>query len=154
RTAYQEMSGVKVIWRQDCYALPTGREPFGFKDGISHPAVEGSGIPGTNRKERPIKAGEFILGYKDELGETAAIQQPERLGKNGTYIVFRKLHHSVAAFRQYLRANSTSGEAEELLAAKMMGRWRSGAPLVLSPERADPALGADPTRNNSFLYAA
>ena len=39
RSAYHGLSGVRAIWRQDCYALPTGREHFGFKDGISHPAV-------------------------------------------------------------------------------------------------------------------
>ena len=33
-----------------------------------------------------------------------------------------------------------------------MGRWRSGAPLVLAPERDDPALGADPMRCNDFNY--
>ena len=33
-----------------------------------------------------------------------------------------------------------------------MGRWRSGAPLALSPTRDDPGLGADPRRNNAFLY--
>jgi Dyp-type peroxidase family len=154
RQAYQEMSGVKVIWRQDCYALPTDREPFGFKDGISHPAVEGSGIPGSNPKERPLMAGEFVLGYKDEMGELSPIPQPDVLGKNGTYIVFRKLHQRVAAFRQYLRANSAKPEGEELLAAKIVGRWRSGAPLVLAADRDDPELGADPTRNNNFLYHA
>ena len=37
--------GVEVIWRQDCYQLPTGRTSFGFKDGIGQPAVEGSGRP-------------------------------------------------------------------------------------------------------------
>ena len=47
RTAHRDLVGVTVIWRQDCYALPTEREPFGFRDGISHPAIEGSGIPGT-----------------------------------------------------------------------------------------------------------
>jgi deferrochelatase/peroxidase EfeB len=34
-----------------------------------------------------------------------------------------------------------------------MGRWRSGAPLSLSREQDDPALGADPTRNNDFGFA-
>jgi deferrochelatase/peroxidase EfeB len=34
----------------------------------------------------------------------------------------------------------------------MVGRWPSGAPLTLSPERDDEALGADPHRNNDFLY--
>jgi deferrochelatase/peroxidase EfeB len=33
-----------------------------------------------------------------------------------------------------------------------MGRWRSGAPLVLAPEKDDPALGADMQRNNDFNY--
>ena len=34
----------------------------------------------------------------------------------------------------------------------MVGRWQSGAPLALAPERDDPELGADPRRNNDFLY--
>ena len=38
------------------------------------------------------------------------------------------------------------------MAAKMMGRWRSGAPLALCPFHDDPALGADPHRNNDFLF--
>ena len=126
--AYRELSpGITAIWRQDCHALPTETEPFGFRDGISHPAIEGSGIPGTNPQEQPLKAGEFVLGYPDEMGGIQRTQ-PEVLGRNGTYVVFRKLHQRVAAFRRYLKANSTSPEEEELLAAKMMGRWRSGAP--------------------------
>ncbi len=69
-----------------------------------------------------------------------------------TYVVFRKLHQRVAAFRQYLRSNASRPEEEELLAAKMMGRWRSGAPLALCPLHDNPELGADPQRNNDFLY--
>jgi Dyp-type peroxidase family len=152
RKAYRELApGITAIWRQDCHALPTEKEPFGFRDGISHPAVAGSGIPGTNPQEQPLKAGEFVLGYPDEMGGIQRTQ-PEILGRNGTYIVFRKLHQRVAAFRQYLKANSTSPEEEELLAAKLMGRWRSGAPLALCPVHDDPALGADPHHNNNFLY--
>ena len=151
RNAYQYLSGITEIWQQNCYALPSEKEPFGFKDGISHPAIEGSGIPGTNPKEQPLKAGEFVLGYRDEIGGIQ-IPQPDVLGRNGTYIVFRKLHQRVAAFRQYLKANSTGPEDEELLAAKMMGRWRSGAPLALCPFHDEPELGADSSRNNNFLY--
>jgi Dyp-type peroxidase family len=152
RKAYRELTGVEAIWRQDCHALPTETEPFGFRDGISHPAIEGSGIPGTNPREQPLKAGEFILGYPDEIGVLPAMPRPEVLGRNGTYVVFRKLHQRVAAFRQYLKANSTSVEEQERLAAKMMGRWRSGAPLALCPLHDDPELGVDPQRNNNFLY--
>jgi Dyp-type peroxidase family len=152
RKGYEELPGVTAIWRLDCHALPTEKEAFGFRDGISHPAVEGSGIPGSNPMEQPIKAGEFLLGYPNEMEELPPMPRPEVLGKNGTYVVFRKLHQRVAAFRQYLKANSSSPEAEELLGAKMMGRWQSGAPLALCPMRDDPELGADPKRNNVFLF--
>jgi Dyp-type peroxidase family len=152
RKAYRELPGITAIWRQDCHVRPDEREAFGFRDGIAHPAVEGSGIRSTNPNERPFQAGEFVLGYPDEMGETPSIPQPEILGRNGSYVVFRKLHQCVAAFRRYLRENSTSPEAEELLAAKMMGRWRSGAPLALCPMHDNPELGADPTRNNDFLF--
>ena len=152
RQSYEKLPGIELVWRQDCYALPNEKEPFGFKDGISHPAIEGSGMPGSNPHEQPFKAGEFVLGYRDETGGFPPMPQPGVLGRNGTYAVVRKLHQRVAAFRQYLRSNSSNPQEEELLAAKMMGRWRSGAPLALSPERDDPSLGTDSTRNNDFLY--
>lgn len=153
RQSYKSMSGIEAIWRQDCHALPNEKEPFGFKDGISHPAIEGSGIPGTNPHEPLLKAGEFVIGYTDELGGTQKTV-PEILGRNGTYVVFRKLHQRVAEFRKYLRTNSKSAEEEELLAAKMMGRWRSGAPLALCPVHDDPSVGSDAGRNNDFLFEA
>ena len=153
REAYRKMAGIEAIWRQNCYALPTETEPFGFRDGISHPAIEGSGIAGTNPQERPLRAGEFVLGYTDELGGVQKTE-PEILGRNGTYVVFRKLHQRVAAFRQYLKTNSSNVDDEELLAAKMMGRWRSGAPLALCPFHDNAELGADPRRNNDFLFEA
>jgi len=153
RNTYQQMTGIKAIWRQNCHALPNEKEPFGFRDGMSHPAIEGSGIPGSNPKEEPLKAGEFVLGYPDELGGIQKTE-PEVLGRNGTYVVFRKLHQRVAEFRRYLKSSSTSPDDEEFLAAKMMGRWRSGAPLALCPFHDDPELGADPLRNNNFLFQA
>src|SRR5205823_3989448 len=113
----------------------------------SQPAVDGSPIDGSNRLERPLKAGEIVLGYPDETGVLATPPQPDVLGRNGTYVVFRKLHQRVAAFRQYLRTNAFSPEEQGFLAAKMLGRWPSGAPLVLSPEQDDPALGQDPAHN-------
>ena len=55
-------------------------------------------------------------------------------------------------FRDFLRQHGQTPEEQELIAAKLMGRWRSGAPLVLAPDKDDPALGADPQRNNDFNY--
>jgi Dyp-type peroxidase family len=154
RAAFATLPGVTAIWRQDCRAPPDHKEPFGFRDGISHPAIEGSGIPGDNPFEAPLKAGEFVLGYRDEMGALPPAPWPDVLGRNGSYVAFRKLHQKVAAFRRYLRANAASPEDEELVAAKIMGRWRSGAPLALCPMHDDLALGADSRRNNAFGYRA
>jgi Dyp-type peroxidase family len=152
RRAHQELPGIELVWSQDCYQLPTGRTSFGFKDGIGQPCVEGSGRAPTNPGEQPIKAGEILLGYPDETGELPPMPTPADLGRNGTYVVFRKLHTRVAAYRQYLRARSSGPAEEELLGAKMVGRWQSGAPLALTPDGDDPGLGADPQRNNDFRY--
>ncbi|MFF3959473.1 Dyp-type peroxidase [Streptomyces sp. NPDC001890] len=152
RAAYEDTPGVQVIWQQDVRQLPTGRTTFGFRDGISHPNIEGVGLPGSNPQEAPIKAGEFILGYPDETGSLPPMPSPDTLGRNGTYAAVRKIHTNVAAWRRYLRANTSSPQEEALLAAKMVGRWPSGAPLTLTPEHDDPELAADPHRVNNFLY--
>ena len=153
RQASADLDGVQVVWRQDCYQLATGRTSFGFKDGIGQPAVEGSGRPPTNPRQQALKAGEIILGYPDETGELAPMPTPDVLGRNGTYLVFRKLQTKVAAYRRYLRDRAAGQEDEELLGAKMVGRWQSGAPLALAPDRDDPELGGDARRNNDFGFA-
>ncbi|MER5410177.1 Dyp-type peroxidase [Streptomyces sp. NPDC002769] len=152
RDALRDLPGVVAIWQQDVHVGPDEKEPFGFRDGIGQPAIEGTGIPGTNPYEEPLRAGEFITGYKDETHGIAPVPQPEVLGRNGTYVAFRKLHTRVADFRQYLRDRAKDPADEELLAAKFVGRWPSGAPLSLTPDKDDPELGADPQRNNAFLY--
>ena len=35
----------------------------------------------------------------------------------------------------------------------MIGRWPSGAPLMLAPDADQPELGSDLQRMNNFLYA-
>ena len=153
RQSHHELPKITVIYRMKFSELPDGRNPFGFKDGLHNPQVEGSGAPVNPGSGSPIKAGEFILGYPDEQGETAKGPEPEVLRRNGTFLAFRKFHTDVAAFRKYLRELASSPEEEELIAAKMVGRWRSGAPLVIAPEHDDPKLGADANRNNEFSYA-
>jgi Dyp-type peroxidase family len=153
RKTHHDLPHISVVYRMQFGQLPEGRNPFGFKDGLHNPQVEGSGTTGQAGNEVPIKAGEFVMGYPDELGQTAQAPIPEELRRNGTFVAFRKFQMDVAAFRKYLRAQASSLEEEELLAAKMVGRWRSGAPLVLAPDRDNPALGADANRNNEFSYA-
>jgi len=84
RATYASLDGVEAIWRQDCHALATEREPFGYRDGISHPGIEGSGIPGSNPHDPPLRAGELVLGYPDELDPSPAMPQPAVLGRNAT----------------------------------------------------------------------
>jgi Dyp-type peroxidase family len=153
RKSHHDLPQISVVYRLQFGELPEGRNPFGFKDGLHNPHVEGSGPAGQTGNEAPIKPGEFVLGYPDERGETANVPIPLELRHNGTFVAIRKFHMDVAAFRRYLRAQASSPEEEELIAAKMVGRWRSGAPLVLAPDRDDPALGTDGNRNNDFSYA-
>jgi deferrochelatase/peroxidase EfeB len=79
--------------------------------------------------------------------------QPDILGRHGTYVGLRKYQSRVGAFNRFLHANGNTEEERELLAAKLVGRWRSGAPLTLAPVKDDPALGDDPRRNDDFNYA-
>jgi len=153
REQYEGLSSVRVLARQDFGAQPGDLNPLGYKDGIDQPPVEGSGVEPLPGQGRPIKAGEFILGYPGEAGELLPMPQPDILGRNGTFIGFRKYQSRVGAFNRFLHANASTDQERELLAAKLVGRWRSGAPLTLAPEVDDPALGADPRRNNDFDYA-
>ena len=152
RKAHHDLADISVVYRMRFGELPEGRNPFGFKDGLHNPHVEGSGSVPQAGSGASIKAGEFILGYADENGETAETPVPQELRQNGTFMAFRKFRMDVAAFRRYLRAQASSPEEEELLAAKMVGRWRSGAPLVLAPDQDNPELGSDRNRNNVFSY--
>jgi Dyp-type peroxidase family len=148
--------------RADEIAWPIGeREHFGFADGLSQPFV-----PGFHAQPRPgedpIAAGEVVLGYVNAYGRLpmTPIWDDFDLGANGSYLVFRKLGQDVATLWSWLAGHArelargdddAAADLTELLAAKLVGRWRSGAPLVLAPERDDPEL-ATPARRNGFDY--
>ena len=121
---------------------------------MSHPAIEGSGIPGSNPQERPLKAGEFVLGYPDEISEAPQIPQPEILGRNGSFVVFRKLHQRVADFRQYLKANASDPRDRGIPGGQDDGTLAEWGSPCFCPMHDDPELGADSRRNNDFLFKA
>jgi deferrochelatase/peroxidase EfeB len=150
---YVRLSGIRVLAKQDFGAQPGDLNPLGYKDGIDQPAIEGSGVEPIPGQGPRIKAGEFILGYPGEAGVPLPMPQPDVLGRNGTYVGLRKYQSRVGAFNRFLHAHGSTEDERELLAAKLVGRWRSGAPLTLAPDVDDPALGADPKRNNNFDYA-
>ena len=80
--------------------------------------------------------------------------------KDGSFMVFRKLKQLVPEFNKWTLDNAiqnksgnlTVEEGAEYIGARIIGRWKSGAPVDLAPEADDPALGADPNRNNNFDY--
>jgi Dyp-type peroxidase family len=140
-------AGFSLVRRLDTADLD-GFEPFGFRDGISQPFVEGLGKSGP--AEATVRPGEFLLGYENEYGQT----NEQALLRNGSYLVFRQLRQDVSGFWRYVdaatrRADGSSDEPAWLrLASKMVGRWPSGAPLVLAPDTDDPALAGA----NDFGY--
>jgi Dyp-type peroxidase family len=148
QSALLRRHGVQVIRRLGTSDLD-GFEPFGFRDGVSQPLVEGLGKTGP--EELTVKAGEFVLGYPNEYGR---VTDHPPFGRNGSYLVFRQLEQDVRGFWRYLDgATRTAGGAEDpaarlRLGAKFVGRWPSGAPLVLAPEADEPALGDE----NDFRY--
>jgi Dyp-type peroxidase family len=150
------VAGVTVLSSLNLEALPpfdgVAREHFGYRDRLSAPVIEETGERPTPGSGPAIKAGEFILGYTDESGTVPPLPQPDWLSRNGSYIAYLRMEEHVAAFRDFLRQNAETTDQQELVAAKLMGRWRSGAPLVLSPDKDDPSLGGDLQRTNDFLY--
>lgn len=148
--------GVEVLSSLDLEAIPPythAHEHFGYRDRLSTPAIEGTDDQPTPGSGPPIKAGEFFLGYVDETGCRPATPGPEILSRNGSYLAYIRLEEHVGAFRDFLRQHGETAEEQELVAAKLMGRWRSGAPLTLAPKKDDPELGADLQRTNDFNYA-
>jgi Dyp-type peroxidase family len=151
----EHCDGVDVLSSLELEATPPyeyAHDHFGYRDRISQPVMEGSGEQPTPGSGAPLKPGEFILGYPDEDGPPANLPQPEMLARNGSYMAYRRLQEHVGAFRDFLRQHGQTPEEQELVAAKLMGRWRSGAPLLLAPNADDAVLGADMQRNNDFNY--
>ncbi|HEX8969354.1 MAG TPA: Dyp-type peroxidase [Chloroflexota bacterium] len=164
--------GVSQIVKLDSLVDLDGKEHFGFADGMSQPTIDGL----SSRKDVPpntIKPGEFILGYineydqyterplVDHAADPGGLLPPDVLGsgkvdlaRNGTYLVLRQLAQDVRGFWRFVDAasrdpdGSANPQRRTWLAAKMVGRWPSGAPLTLSPEGDDPRL----SQANDFTY--
>jgi Dyp-type peroxidase family len=168
RTGLASTDGLSIVHESHAHQASNTREHFGFADGFSQPAIQGitgadsvrgEGVPEENGW-RALALGEFILGYEDE----ESLSDPQRrlpsapadpVGRNGTYMVWRKLREDVALFRRTIRNAHqyyTDGDEAKLM-AKVVGRWQNGAPLVTAPDA--PPVGFDPSApgTNDFRYA-
>jgi len=109
--------------------------------------------------------GAFVLGYPKkipgaiDLNKTVTDPVPSWM-KNGSYSVFRMLRQDVAGFRSAVAEEGQriaklpgfAGLSPERLGALIVGRWKSGTPILRSPLADDAAIGKDPEASNSFFY--
>jgi Dyp-type peroxidase family len=137
--SFQENGGVRP-------GLEKGHEHFGWLDGVSQPGITGLTAPFPG--QRLLDPGFFTFGY----GPTANTPLPWM--KNGSFMVFRRLKQLVPEFDQFqLTQAETLGMDPVLLGARLVGRWKSGAPVVMSPSQDDSTMGSDPQRNNNFDFS-
>jgi Dyp-type peroxidase family len=149
------LDGVDRLASVDLEANPPFDHPhehFGYRDRLSSIPIAGAAEPVQPGSGPAVAAGEFFLGHVDESGARPLPPALRELARNGSYLAYLKMQQHVGAFRDFLRRNGETPDEQELLAAKLMGRWRSGAPLVLAPTIDDPELGSDMQRTNDFDY--
>ena len=176
RTVTTHHAAVTEVYTQAGATLPhplTGHEHFGFKDGVSQPAIRGidapddpsnpdQGHPGQDL----LHPGEFVLGYPTQIGTPDPATDgpnphpgaPSVSGpawtRDGSYLVFRRLAQDVPAFHANVEALKAAscipGATAALVGAKLVGRYASGCPLERlksEPDGTDPPLD-DPGATN------
>ncbi|GAA3879878.1 Dyp-type peroxidase [Streptomyces sedi] len=163
-----EEAGLSLVFEQPAGTLAgslRGREHFGFKDGVSQPGVrdfdepdpddpdQQLGRPGT----RIVAAGEFLVGHPKD--HRLPDWLPEWM-RDGSFQVVRRLAQDVPgwwaqvadAVGELRERDAIPSEAgSEWLAARLMGRWRSGAPLTKYPD-ADPHPDPETDADNDVTY--
>ncbi len=135
--------------------LAGGKAHFGYRDGFSQPTID-CGLRNPIPDSQPVAPlGEFLLGYPSQFDQfTYPVPTPDELGRNGSFMVLRILEQDCAAFDHLLAQSQTRyGIDGELLAAKIVGRWRNGTPLTLSPDSDSPAQPLALSEMNGFDYA-
>lgn len=148
--------GSAILIQNRATYRPVPLEHFGFVDGISNPVFEGQfGDPhvedimavGAGKilpsgQWAPLATGEFLLGHPDEAQELAPSTHPPEVMRNGTFLVYRKLHENTKSFDDYVAKvakdyaaikNVPEADAVEIVKAKMAGRWSNGVPLSVAP---------------------
>jgi Dyp-type peroxidase family len=154
---------------------------FGYRDSIAQPQFYGVHDPDDRRDDQPfVEVGAVLLGHATPIENLRwQVPQPNVLGHNGSFNAFRVLEQQVVQFEDFLSAcadaliknplNETllppGAEAQwdppmtrhaalrEIIAAKMLGRWRNGVPLALSPTSPSPQPAIGDNGLNNYGYA-
>ena len=82
----------RLIWRQDCHALPTERERSASGTASAIPPSRAAASPAATRTRRRSRRASSSSATSTRSATSRRCPQPEVLGRNGTYVVFRKLH--------------------------------------------------------------
>ncbi|HEY2481395.1 MAG TPA: cytochrome P450 [Caulobacteraceae bacterium] len=113
----------------------------------------------------PIAVADNLPSFPDFWADDPAYA-PRDLGRNGSFLVIRQLVQDVKGFAAFTEAkaaeiangyqgvrNVTGAEATaDWVAAKMLGRWRDGTPLIDRPTTSAPGTPAQSTPDNDFSY--
>ncbi|CAN5436223.1 Dyp-type peroxidase [soil metagenome] len=169
-------AGIELVYKQDGMVRPDqrGHEHFGFKDGVSQPGIRDDRVTPRKLSDRQagqdrIWPGEFIIGYprqsvpseeeeatdrgdgeEEEEGPGGPIVEPTPdWTMNGSYLVFRRLRQDVRGFRDFVRQQAAAlGLGVDLMGAKLVGRYASGAPLAALKNPANGANQIGPGRQD------
>jgi Dyp-type peroxidase family len=154
-----------------------GHEHFGFLDGVSQPGIrgrvsndptdvltlrqnpndDGQGKPGQD----VLWPGEFVFGYKKQDAKAKDPANPNGTSEagpdwaqNGSFLTFRRLLQNVFGFHSFLKqqAKGNGFASPDQFGSRLVGRWKSGAPVLREPDHDEPKLGGDDCANNNFEY--
>jgi deferrochelatase/peroxidase EfeB len=130
---------------------------FGYRDGIAQPQIEGGPAKKVPDRQPPIPAGDLLLGreYVNSFDGNYAGDLPRPIVDNATYGAFRIVSQDVQGFEALLSAWADATRLPDgYVAAKIMGRWRNGVPLVVSGDRQTEPPELPAGELNDFDYAA
>lgn len=118
----------------------------------------------ANPGQELVWPGHFVLGYPcasaDPLIPGPESEVSPEWTKNGSFLVYRKLRQDVGLFWRALKAEAErlsdmpgfENMTDDKLAAMLVGRWPSGAPVNRTPEKDDSDLGNATYANNNFRF--
>ncbi len=146
--------GCVELGHHDGAALPGNVAHFGYRDSLSQPIIDGVPLAGLSDHLPRAPVGEFLLGYPSQFDRFSyPVPEPPELGVNGSFAAFRVLEQDADAFAEFIAQQAThTGMSQELIKAKLCGRWRNGTPLMLSPDTDTPNPPIPPEALNDFDY--
>ena len=143
-----QTGNLKIVYEQSTGRI-SNKEPFGFEDGVSQPFIAGS--PGKcTPGETPVNAGEFLFGYRNGYdtvstsptvpasadpnailpAQTGAGPNIRDFGRNGTFLIYRKLGQNVEGFWNYVKAQAAALGMEATHESNEFHRRQDRGPLA------------------------